>query len=245
MFDSHVPTHRVLIVDDHFAPRSIESFALEGTGRYYAVEAGNASDALTALDGDNFDCAVIDVSMPDMSGVELITMIRRQHAHRNLPIVLVLPENEDPEAEQPAFPGPTHVIAKPFQPWDLARLLDTLTGALSDSEHVLSVESVLRGFPYPTMILDAAHRVLLANGPFYDVTQTGVGECYLFCAEHMHDDGAIPKECPLVECVNTGSPSEETVPTVLGTMRVSVYPLAISAGNGDRLYLHVTQPVGC
>lgn len=241
MFDSHVPTHRVLIVDDEYVPRSTESFALEGTGRYYTLEAGNAADALTMLDQDDYDCAVIDLSMPDMSGIELITMIRNNGDKRNLPIVLVLPEDSHDE-RPPTFAGPTHVISKPFQPWDLARLLDQITGDIENSEHVLSVESVLRGFPYPTMILDAHHHVLLANGAFYDSTGTGVGECYIYCMEHMHEDGAVPAQCPLDRCVTSGEAAENVVDTNFGRMRTSVYPLAIRTGGGERLYLHVTQP---
>jgi len=241
MFDSHVPTHRVLIVDDEYVPRSTESFALEGTGRYYTIEAGNAADALTLLSEEDYDCAVIDLSMPDMSGIELITMIRTNGGNRNLPIVLVLPEDsgDDPPL---AFPGPTHVISKPFQPWDLARLLDKLTGDIESSGHVLSVEAVLRGFPFPTMILDAHHHVLLANGAFYDATETGVGECYIYCMEHLHDDEKVPAICPLERCVASGEIAEDVVDTVFGKMRTSVYPLAIRTGNDERLYLHVTQP---
>jgi CheY-like chemotaxis protein len=245
MFDTHVPTHRVLIVDDEFVPRSIESFALEGTGRYYAVEAGNGADALALLEDDHYDCAVIDLSMPDMSGIELITVIRRQFVHRNLPIVLVLPEHRQGDPATPPFPGPTHVISKPFQPWDLARLLDSLTGDIEGSEHILSVEAVLRGFPYPTMILDAHHHVLLANGAYYDATQTGVGDCYVFCNEKMHADGEVPPTCPLDRCAESGESADETIETISGLMRVSVYPLAIETGAGERLYLHVTQPVDC
>ena len=242
MFDSHVPTHRVLIVDDEFAPRSIEAFALEGTGRYYTIEAGNGADALTILGQEKFDCAVIDLSMPDMSGLELINMIRSHRRDHTLPIVLVLPEDDPERIEHATYTGATRVITKPFQPWDLAQLLDLLTGAVDDSGHILSVESVLRGFPFPAMILDAEHQVLLANGAFYDATQTGVSDQFICCAEEMHEEGEPPTRCPLNECVDTGKPAEETVDTVLGTMRISVYPLAIHAGNGSQLYLHVTQP---
>jgi CheY-like chemotaxis protein len=245
MFDAHAPTHRVLIVDDEFVPRSIESFALEGTGRYYTIEAGNAADALTLLAEDHYDCAVIDLSMPDMSGIELITLIRRQLAHRSLPIVLVLPEEAEGATSTPSFPGPTHMITKPFQPWDLARLLDSLTGDIEDSQHVLSVEAVLRGFPYPTMILDAGHHVLLANAAFYDATHTGVGECYIACMNEMHEDNRVPSSCPLERCVANNETAEELIDTVFGRMRTSVYPLAIRTGAGEQLYLHVTQPVDC
>lgn len=243
MFDTHAPTRRILIVDDEYVPRSLESFALEGTGRYYVVEAGNATDALTALSAEQFDAAVIDLSMPDMNGVELIRMIRRSMEYGDLPIVLVMPRNPNGDGEGLESCGADHIIVKPFEPWNLARLLDTLTGALTNSDHVLSVDAVLRGFPYPTMILDANHHVLLANGSFYECTGTGIDECYITCNHEMHGDGEVPVGCPLDEAVSTGQTAERRIPTTVGEMRVSVYPLSITTGSGEKLYLHVTQPL--
>lgn len=243
MLDAHPPTHRVLIVDDQYVPRSLESMALEGTGRYYAIEAGSGTDALTLMTGEKFDCMVVDFSMPDMSGVELIEQVRSDPANDGIPIVLVLPEGAHAGATAWSATGASQVIAKPFEPWDLARVLDGLTGALDGPDHILSVEAVLRGFPYPTMIMDGEHRVLLANGAFYEATHTGVGECYVYCMEQMHEDEQVVEACPLEECVRTGKQAERTVTTNFGKMRVSVYPLSTRTSVGDPLYLHVTQPV--
>lgn len=243
MPDNHPPTHKVLIVDDQFIPRSLESMALEGTGRYYTIESGSGADALTTMSGETFDCIVVDFSMPDMSGIDLIGKIRSDPANDGIPIVLVLPEGARAEATAWKATGASQVIAKPFEPWDLARLLDDMTGALEGPSHGLSVEAVLRGFPYPTMIMDGEHRVLLANGSFYEATGTGVGECYIYCMQEMHSDEQIPNACPLEECVRTGEPAERTIATKLGKMRVSVYPLSTRTSAGDPLYLHVTQPV--
>ncbi len=242
MFDTHAPTHRILIVDDEFVPRNLESIALESTGRYYTVEAGNGADAITALSGETCDCAIIDLAMPDMTGLELVRLIRQNRANRDLPIVLVLPEGLEPGEAPKHYPGVTKVIAKPFDPWDLSRLVDMLVGTMDNSENVLSIEAVLRGFPYPTMILDAYHHVVLANGAFYEATETGVGACYVYCNQEMHEDGQVAQGCPLDECATTGKPAERMIGTVMGDMRVSVYPLATKVGNGDRLFLHVTQP---
>lgn len=242
MFDTHAPTHRVLIVDDELVPRGLESLALESTGRYYTIEARNGVDALTAMTGEKYDCAIIDLAMPDMSGDELVRMIRRDSENRDLPIVLVLPEGTLPGSGTKDHPGVTKVIAKPFDPWHLAQLVDSLTGAVSDPQHVLSVEAVLRGFPYPTMILDAKHHVILANGPFYEKTDTGVSECYVYCNEHLHDDEKVPFDCPLEEAIRTGAPVEHDVDSVMGRLRVAVYPLENHVGAGTQLFLHVTQP---
>jgi CheY-like chemotaxis protein len=242
MLENHSRTRKVLIVDDEYVPRSLETVALEGTARYATTEAGNATDALTLLAGSEYDCVVVDLDMPDMSGDDLIGMIRANREQKRIPIVLVLPESSRDDESLLDHPGATRVITKPFDPWDLARLLDILTGALTDESHSLSVEAVLRGFPHPTMVLDEEHRVILANGEFYKNTGTGVGECYVYCMEQLHSGAEIPPTCPLQESARTGLPSERTVATVFGAMKVFVYPLATTTGDSRRLYLHVTQP---
>lgn len=243
MFDNHAPTRTVLIVDDEYVPRSLESIALEGTGRYHTLEAGNALDALAALDTQHCDCLIVDQDMPDMSGPELVRMVRRKMHYRDLPVMLVLPDGAADEALAANYPGVNRVIGKPLNPWDLARQIDQLTGADDNSDRVLSIESLLKGFPYPTMVLDADHRVILANGTFYETTGTGIGRCYVHCMHEMHEDRAVPSDCPLKHCIQTGLPCERVIETTLGTMRISVYPLATRAGGRDQLFLHVTQPV--
>jgi CheY-like chemotaxis protein len=239
-FASRTPAHRILIVDDQLIPRSLEGFALEGTGRYLADEVSNAADALALLSQQDYECAIIDADMPDMSGAELIRLIRERRGRRFVPVVLVLPAGSSTDLDSLEA---TRVIVKPFEPWDLARLLDSLTGAsASDGQHVLSVEAVLKAFPHPTMILDADHHVILANGSFYESTLSGIDECYVYCADKLHEGAAVPTSCPLDECVRTGCAAESIIETVLGTLRVSVYPLDIRLGD-DRLYLHVTEPV--
>lgn len=243
MFDRHAPTHTVLIVDDEYVPRSLESIALEGTGRYYTLSTGNAVDALEALSQSECHAAIVDFEMPDMTGLELIEHIRRSRGNGDLKVVLVMPEGTSAAELAAAYAGVDRVIGKPIDPWSLVRELDELTGATDNSDEVLSIESLLKGFPYPTMILDSEHNVVLANGEFYKQTGTGIGSCYVHCMEEMHDDHAVPGNCPLEESVRTGRSVERDVRTVMGDMRVSVYPLPTRAGGKDRLFLHVTMPV--
>lgn len=242
MLESNQVTHRVLIVDDEDAPGSLEQMAFESTGRYSTAHARNATDALTLLGTEAFDCLVIDLDMPDMSGLELIGMIKARRELENVPIVLVLPDSIHHSEKSPAFTTATHVVSKPLQPWDLTRLVDSLVGDDHQSGQVLSVEAVLRGFPYPTMVLDDRHRVLLANSTFYEATGTGIDSCYVFCHEQMHEGELVPLECPLEQSVRTGLPGERTIDTAFGRLRVSVFPLAASTSDGHGLYLHVTRP---
>src|SRR6185436_17126203 len=50
------------------------------------VESGEA--ALAALDAGPFDCIVLDLKLPGMSGFELITKIRDRAAWRRIPIIV-------------------------------------------------------------------------------------------------------------------------------------------------------------
>lgn len=236
-------SQKVLIVDDEYVPRSLESIALEGTGRYETVETANALDALHELSVDGCTCVVVDMVMPDMTGMELVKLVRRDPRHRDIPIVLVLPEDCASEDLGARYPGVNDVIAKPFDPWDLVRRLDLLLGRSGETDANLTVESVLKGFPYPTMVIDSAHRVIIANTPFYDATDTGVDSCYLYCNRHLHEDGNIPERCPLEECVTTGKAAERRISTVMGDLRVMVYPLPSKFHDGRQLFLHVTEPI--
>ena len=65
-------------------------------------------EALEALDAQTFDCIVTDLSMPEMSGSELATRIRKRGL--TLPIVL-LTGDTDPDVNAEIV---TVVVRKPF-----------------------------------------------------------------------------------------------------------------------------------
>jgi CheY-like chemotaxis protein len=235
--------HHVLIVDDQVAARELTAFALETTGRYAVMRSSNATDALVYMDNRDFDCLVLDLDMPDMSGVDLLKLLRRREGRVTPPVIMVIPEGMRPGDAELAEVHVDGYVTKPFEPWDLCTLLDSMTGAITEASHLLSVDAVLGGFPYPTMVLDADHRVLLANSPFYQGTGTGIGDRYVHCSDELHEGGVVPEHCPLDAAVRSGSAQERTIETILGTMRVSVYPLSVTGPDGRALYLHVTQPM--
>jgi DNA-binding NarL/FixJ family response regulator len=68
---------RILIVDDHAIVREGLKRVLEGASRDWTViEAGSGFQALELLRLHAFDVAVLDVSMPGMSGLELLRRVR-------------------------------------------------------------------------------------------------------------------------------------------------------------------------
>jgi CheY-like chemotaxis protein len=78
---------RLLLVEDNEAERaSIQE--LIGNGDVSTTAVGTVQDALESLRNERFDCIVLDLRLPDASGLDLIQIIRRQDKFKDLPIVV-------------------------------------------------------------------------------------------------------------------------------------------------------------
>lgn len=67
---------RILIADDEAAVRDVCRELLEQLG-YEVAEAEGGEEALNLLGGKDFDLALVDLQMPDMSGLELVGQINK------------------------------------------------------------------------------------------------------------------------------------------------------------------------
>jgi CheY-like chemotaxis protein len=81
------PTKRLLVVEDDAAQRQSIVELIGGPDvETVTVETGAA--ALSALKTSEFDCMVLDLGLPDMTGVQLIGKIRNEIGRRRLPTVV-------------------------------------------------------------------------------------------------------------------------------------------------------------
>ncbi|MFP4346555.1 MAG: response regulator transcription factor [Anaerolineales bacterium] len=67
----------ILVVDDERTIRATLTGLLERTYRVNAVESG--AEALQALDQERYDLVLLDIQLPDMSGLEILRRIKEQH----------------------------------------------------------------------------------------------------------------------------------------------------------------------
>jgi HAMP domain-containing protein/CheY-like chemotaxis protein/signal transduction histidine kinase len=77
----------LLVVEDDKAQRD-SIVALIGDADLRIVTAEDGASALEALNGGHFDCMVLDLTLPDMTGFELLDKIDKQPQLRDLPIVI-------------------------------------------------------------------------------------------------------------------------------------------------------------
>jgi len=72
---------------------------LIGDGDVHITAVGTAEEALNALKTTAFDCLVINLWFPDMTGFELVNRIQKKPELRNLPIILYTGKDLTPEEE--------------------------------------------------------------------------------------------------------------------------------------------------
>ncbi|MFB2767940.1 response regulator [Pelatocladus sp. BLCC-F211] len=77
----------LLIVEDNDNQRQ-SLVALIGNGDVATTAVSTGSEALSAIAHKQFDCVVLDLGLPDMSGFELIEQIKQQPKGETLPIIV-------------------------------------------------------------------------------------------------------------------------------------------------------------
>lgn len=116
----------VLVVDASPTIRMSTNRMLERRG-HVVVTAGSAQDALTAVSARRFDAAVVDLELPNASGLELVMQMRGS-GETPLPIVAST-VNMDRESHESALAaGCSFVLARPFEIHDLVLAIEESVG---------------------------------------------------------------------------------------------------------------------
>ena len=110
---------RLLFVDDDPDIRAIVALALERDPAITLIAAGSATEALGALqdDGGTIDAALLDVTMPDIDGPSLLTLLRGLVS--DLPVIFMTAHRRDRALAVLRAAGARGVIVKPFDPLTL------------------------------------------------------------------------------------------------------------------------------
>ena len=102
---------RVLLADDHAVVRAGLREILEGTGDIeVAAEATNGQEALNAVRAGEFDVAVLDLSMPGRSGIDLIKLIKEEQA--KLKVLVLTMHSEEQYAVRALKAGASGYLTK-------------------------------------------------------------------------------------------------------------------------------------
>ena len=116
----------ILVVDDAKAVRDLAKQALAPLGATL-TEATNGYNALFAMEKSLPDLLVLDVKMPIMDGLELLTMMRSNATLRSVAVVMLTSPADHAILPQLTALDVRAILKKPFEP---AALLAAVQQAL-------------------------------------------------------------------------------------------------------------------
>ena len=106
---------KILVVDDFAVTRTILINHLSKLGYSNTVEAENGVSALARLKSALFDLVVTDCSMSDMSGLDLLKLIRSESDLKHIPVMMVTSEDLQGNIITAIKAGLNDYIVRPFE----------------------------------------------------------------------------------------------------------------------------------
>jgi DNA-binding response OmpR family regulator len=111
---------RVLVADDDPVVRSIVVMNLEDEG-YQVIEAKDGDEALWLARRAVPDLVVLDVMMPGLDGLDVLSILRGNPNTAEIPVVLVTARSADRDILDGWKAGAAYYLTKPFDIDDLLR----------------------------------------------------------------------------------------------------------------------------
>jgi len=124
------PSKRILVVDAAESSADFHASLLRWSG-HDTARVATGEDALERVLIDPPDLLLLELDLPSMQGLELISWIRRSEANRRTPIVVVTVQDDPGSRAACAAHGCAGFLTKPVDPIELTRLVSAILGGPS------------------------------------------------------------------------------------------------------------------
>jgi DNA-binding NtrC family response regulator len=209
---------RILVIDDEIDIR--ESLELLLTGEDYDVDlAENATSGLQKWENGNYDLVLLDLMMPDRSGIEVLADIRQRDSET--PIFMLTAYGSVEVAVRALKSGANDYFAKP---WDNEKLLIEIDRMISkgrlERENTQLKRALKQRYAFPNIVgksermlrlLDQVAQVAPSRATILITGETGTGKELIAKAIHAHSARADQTFVP----VNSGSLPSELLESIL------------------------------
>jgi two-component system phosphate regulon response regulator PhoB len=152
---AEVTTNKILIVEDESPIREMIAFHLSRAG-YETLEAEDSKVARQLIADERPDLALVDWMLPDMSGLELTRMLKRDQSYDDLAIIMLTARADEHDKVSGLEGGADDYITKPFSPRELiARIQAVLRRSGAQETETINAGAL--------QIDPAGHRVSVAG----------------------------------------------------------------------------------
>jgi DNA-binding response OmpR family regulator len=115
----------VLVVDDDPVILDVVEMVLRGNGIEVSTRS-TGEEGVRAAHDEPPDCAVVDVSMPDMSGLQVCRALREDPVTSDVPIILLTGKGQWLDVASGFEAGADDYLVKPFTAQDLLMRVEAL-----------------------------------------------------------------------------------------------------------------------
>ncbi|MEQ1592674.1 MAG: EAL domain-containing protein [Thiobacillaceae bacterium] len=174
---------RILVVDDE--PLILEGLTrLLGARDYEVVPASGGCDALIAIGKQQFDLILLDLSMPDLNGNEVLRFVADRGV--DTPIIVVSGESSIDAAIRAIRAGASDFVRKPYEPDELLRRIDnTLARCRLEKENNHILQRLQQSEKW--------HRFLVNNSPDFIYTLDPEGR-FTFVNDRIESLTGYPRD---------------------------------------------------
>jgi len=192
---------KILAIDDEKNIRRLirNEFSLEG---FDVVTAKNGEEGLKYFDKENFNLVLLDIKLPEMSGIEILRRIKYKSA--SAAVIMITGYGDIQSAVQCIKLGASDYVTKPFKLDELITLVAQTvkanflaTDALTQTGVATPDEGNFIQCPSPAMqsVYQLMHRIAPTEHPVLLQGETGVGKDVLAYQIHLN---SLRKEGPFV-----------------------------------------------
>jgi DNA-binding response OmpR family regulator len=120
---------KLLIVDDEEGIRSLVRMTLDG-GAFQILEARDGSQALEIARKHHPDIVLLDVMLPDISGIEVCRALKSDPLMDSTTVVMLTAKAQHSDVDEAEDAGADGYFTKPFSPIALVQRVELILGGV-------------------------------------------------------------------------------------------------------------------
>jgi DNA-binding response OmpR family regulator len=119
---------KIIIVEDQPAIADLleEMLSIDG---YQMIKIHSSTGALSVIRAENPDVVLLDIMMPDVSGLEVLRFMRREPGLQQIPVVIVSAKTLPADIRAGLEAGATVYLTKPVDVYKLRKTVDEVIHA--------------------------------------------------------------------------------------------------------------------